>query len=162
MYDVPHDRLHQLFAVGGFIIAMLSATMVIDRCHEAEMRRIEADERASIATAAVERLSEAVARQAALGRSVSETADPAVAATRLAEFWRLNEATEQLKARVDGAIVDLRKHSELQRHYANMRMLWLWLGGISAAAGVAVSAAGFLCWRRHEGRRQPNEAQRRR
>lgn len=150
MLELPTDRLCKFFAVGGLLLAVLGGLVALDRFHEAELRRIDAAEKADAAKVAYARLSEAVDRQVRLSKAVRTEVDASRQARLLDDFWKLNDETERLKPALDQAIVDLKKHGDLNKHYAYMRRLWLYLGGGSLLLGLGASLLGFWRWKKQE------------
>ncbi len=150
MFELPTDRLCKFLAVGGLLVAIVSGVVGAERYHQAEMRRIDAAEKAEAAKVAYARLSEAVERQVELSRSIRAQRDAAQRSALLGDFWKLNDETDRLKTATDAAIIELRKHGDLNRHFTYMRTLWAYAGSLIAALGIVASAVGFLRWNRHE------------
>ncbi|MEJ8847007.1 hypothetical protein [Variovorax rhizosphaerae] len=150
MAELPTDKLCKFFAVGGIVIAVLGGTVAVERFHQAELRRIDADEKANAAKAAYARLSAAIDRQVDLSKSVRAEANATKRAALLADFWKLNDETKLLMPAVDTAIVELKKHGDLNKHFAFMRTLWMYIGGVCVVLGTIASGLGFRSWRKQE------------
>ena len=146
MIEVPTDRLHKFFAVGGLVLCALGITFFLERFNEAELQRIEASvELQKFINASsdyAENVNEAIA---AHNRWVK---NPTIEnKQRAQEFITANKAaTEKLGLDARDFSVESKKQLDLALHYQFMRNVWFVIAVLFLFFGALFSYYGFTRW----------------
>lgn len=146
MIDPPTDRLHKFLAVGGIALLIAGVTLPLERFNDAELRRIDAFEKAQQFRYAysdfAEKVNEGIdAHNHWVKKPTPENAQ------RVKDVLRDNEAViEQLDLATREAGVKLKKQVDLAVHYHFIRNIWFAIGAFSVIFGILTSWYGFSRW----------------
>jgi len=147
MLTLPTDRLHKFLAIGGLALIVIGVTYPIQQYNEAELRRIDAFEKAQRVYFAYGRFAQKVNEGIAIyNRTVKERMSPEEARPFKDQILKKLPEMEELDREVADALVQLQKHVELMMHFYFMRNLWFTLGLCFVVSGIYLSYRGFRQW----------------
>lgn len=143
----PTDRLHKFLAITGMALVAASVSLPLQRYQDAELQRIDAEEKLQQAGYALERFGDSIKKQLPIANEAIKRLPSAEAAQPFID--RLNKLavdTEKAALEAQGALIASQKQIALAQHYRFVKIVWFGIGAVSFLVGCWLIFVGIRQW----------------